>query len=79
MDFAEWLRKNMRDRHLTQRQVAWRVGVDHGTISRLLAGRPPTGRTLARLGRLFGWPPFDTVDPPTSAKGSDRPKENEDA
>lgn len=64
--FAEWLRIKMLQRGLTQRQVAWRTGVAHTTVSRLLAGSVPTARTLARLGRLFDWPPFDVVDPPTA-------------
>ena len=30
--------------------------------ARLLGGRVPTARTLARLARVLGWPPFEAVD-----------------
>jgi transcriptional regulator with XRE-family HTH domain len=54
----------MRERGLSQRHVALRTGIDHATISRLLGGhRIPSARTLARLARLFGWPPIDVLDP----------------
>jgi len=71
-DLADWLRAQMRERHLTQRQVAWRAGVDQATVSRLLGGRVPTARTLARLARVLGWPPFEAVDRAVPARGQNR-------
>lgn len=78
-DLAEWLGAQMRERRLSQRQVAWRAGVDHATVSRLLAGRVPTGRTLAGLARVFGWPPFDAIDHRSTARSSGRLANDEDA
>jgi transcriptional regulator with XRE-family HTH domain len=63
MNYANWLGCRMAERHLSQRQLAFRAGVDHATVSRTLAGRMPTVRTLSRLSRILGWPPVETLDP----------------
>jgi transcriptional regulator with XRE-family HTH domain len=48
--FNLWLRRQMRERRLSQRQLASLSGVDHSTISRLLAGgRSPSLDTAAKL------------------------------
>ncbi len=50
--FARWLRAQMRARKMSQRQLAFRSGVDHSTISRLVHGeRTPSYRTATRLAR----------------------------
>jgi transcriptional regulator with XRE-family HTH domain len=49
-DFARWLRRGLDERGISQRQLAYRAGVHHTTISRLLTGgRQPTHRTARRL------------------------------
>jgi transcriptional regulator with XRE-family HTH domain len=48
--FNVWLRRQMRERRMSQRQLAGLSGVDHSTISRLLAGgRSPSLDTAAKL------------------------------
>jgi transcriptional regulator with XRE-family HTH domain len=48
--FATWLSRAMRARHMSQRTLAGRSGIDHSTISRIAAGgRSPTLRTAERL------------------------------
>ena len=39
-DFGGWLRDAMADRQISQRALAMRTGLDHSTISRLLAPVP---------------------------------------
>jgi transcriptional regulator with XRE-family HTH domain len=48
--FNIWLRRQMRERRLSQRQLASLSGVDHSTISRLITGgRSPSLETAAKL------------------------------
>lgn len=48
--FNLWLRRQLRERRMSQRQLAMLSGVDHSTISRLLRGdRAPTLETATRL------------------------------
>jgi transcriptional regulator with XRE-family HTH domain len=50
--FHEWLQLQLKARHLTQRQLAQKSGVDHSTISRLVRGdRVPSLRTAGLLAR----------------------------
>ncbi len=50
--FAHWLRAQMRARRMSQRQLAFRSGVDHSTVCRLVQGdRTPTFGTATRLAR----------------------------
>ena len=53
-DFAGWLREAMAARRVSQRMLGHISGVDHSTISRLLAGdREPTlGTALALIRAL---------------------------
>jgi transcriptional regulator with XRE-family HTH domain len=49
-DFSEWLRAQLETRRISQRQLAFRSGVNHSTISRLLRGdRIPSLRTATKL------------------------------
>jgi transcriptional regulator with XRE-family HTH domain len=53
--FNEWLRVRLRERNLTQRQLAYLSGVNHSTISRLArSDRTPSLKTAAKLIRAFG-------------------------
>jgi transcriptional regulator with XRE-family HTH domain len=48
--FNLWLRRQLRERRMSQRQLAMLSGVDHSTISRLLRGdRAPTLETATKL------------------------------
>jgi transcriptional regulator with XRE-family HTH domain len=52
--FNLWLRRQLRERRMTQRQLAHLSGVDHSTISRLMAGdRVPSLDTAAKLARAL--------------------------
>ena len=52
---SQWLNDELRARKLTQRQLAYKSGVDHSTISRLMRGnRTPSLRTADRLARALG-------------------------
>ena len=53
--FNVWLRRQMRERRMSQRQLAHLSGVDHSTISRLVsAERVPSLATATRLARALG-------------------------
>ena len=63
--FVAWVRDVMAARRLTQRQVAKRAGIDHSTLSRLLAGRRlrlsyDTARRLYRVLEREGTAPLLT-------------------
>jgi transcriptional regulator with XRE-family HTH domain len=48
--FNLWLRRQLRERRMSQRQLAMLSGVDHSTISRLMRGdRAPTLETATKL------------------------------
>lgn len=52
--FNIWLRRRLRERRMTQRQLAARSGVDHSTISRLLSGdRTPSLATATKLAQAL--------------------------
>jgi transcriptional regulator with XRE-family HTH domain len=52
--FNLWLRRQMRERRMSQRQLAHLSGVDHSTISRLMQGeRMPSLATATRLARAL--------------------------
>ena len=49
-DFGGWLRDAMAERRVSQRTLAMRTGIDHSTISRLLAGgRSPSLTTAVAI------------------------------
>jgi transcriptional regulator with XRE-family HTH domain len=53
-DFQRWLRQRLGERGISQRQLAYRAGVDHTTVSRLLAGtRQPSRGTARRLAQVL--------------------------
>ena len=53
--FNLWLRRQMRERRMSQRQLAALSGVNHSTISRLINGeRVPSLATATRLARALG-------------------------
>ena len=52
--FNLWLRRQLRERRMSQRHLAHLSGVDHSTISRLLTGdRTPSLETAAKLARAL--------------------------
>jgi transcriptional regulator with XRE-family HTH domain len=52
--FNLWLRRQLRERRISQRQLAYLSGVSHSTISRLLVGdRTPSLETAAKLARAL--------------------------
>jgi transcriptional regulator with XRE-family HTH domain len=54
-DFGGWLRDAMAERRITQRALAMRTGIDHSTISRLLAsGRTPALSTAIAIVKVLG-------------------------
>jgi transcriptional regulator with XRE-family HTH domain len=58
--FNVWLRRQLRARRMSQRQLAYLSGVDHSTISRLVAGdRTPSLDTAAKLARALRVPVED--------------------
>jgi len=53
--FRVWLGNQMRARHMSQRMLGERAGVDHSTISRLLrTGRTPSTETMVALAAALG-------------------------
>lgn len=59
--FNAWLRRQLRERRMSQRQLAQLAGIDHSTISRLLNGRTPSLDTATRLAQALGAPFPDGV------------------
>jgi transcriptional regulator with XRE-family HTH domain len=58
--FNLWLRRQLRARRMSQRQLAYLSGVNHSTISRLLASdRTPSLDTAAKLARALRVPTED--------------------
>ncbi len=58
--FNLWLRRQLRERRMSQRQLAHLSGVNHSTISRLLAGdRIPSLETATKLARALRIPNED--------------------
>lgn len=54
--FAAWLDEGLRTRGISQRHLAYRSGVSHSAISRLLSGeRGPSLGTANRLAIVLGW------------------------
>jgi transcriptional regulator with XRE-family HTH domain len=54
--FANWLADRMRERRISQRQLAMRSGVDHATICRLVTGeRSPRLETVHAIALVLGW------------------------
>ena len=50
--FTEWLRRQLKEKRMSQRQLAQQSGVDHSTISRLVKGeRAPSLGTATKLAR----------------------------
>lgn len=53
-DFGGWLREAMAERRISQRALAMRSGINHSTISRLLArGRMPSLSTAIAIVRVL--------------------------
>ena len=50
--FNAWLRRQLKEKRMSQRQLALQSGVDHSTISRLIKGeRTPSLGTATKLAR----------------------------
>jgi transcriptional regulator with XRE-family HTH domain len=55
--FNVWLRRQLRERRISQRQLAHMSGVDHSTISRLIGGaRTPSLETATKIARALRVP-----------------------
>ena len=66
-DFGGWLRDAMADRRITQRALAMRTGINHSTISRLLAsGHMPSLSTAIAIVKVLGSGPKRLGSPYTS-------------
>ena len=53
-DLAGWLRSEMNRRRMTQRALGYHTGLNHSTISRLMAGdREPTLSTVLAVVRVL--------------------------
>lgn len=62
LSFAVWLARQLRRRHITQRELARRGGLDHSTISRILVGsRAPSWSTVQRIALVVGFPPSNVM------------------
>ena len=62
--FNLWLRRQMRERRMSQRQLAALAGVDHSTISRLLRqDRRPSLTTATKLARALKQVPGEGAEP----------------
>ncbi|HET9416394.1 MAG TPA: helix-turn-helix transcriptional regulator [Candidatus Limnocylindria bacterium] len=58
--FNVWLRRQLRERRISQRQLAHMSGVDHSTISRLIGGgRTPSLETATKIARALRVPEED--------------------
>jgi transcriptional regulator with XRE-family HTH domain len=64
-DFGGWLREALAARRVSQRVLAMRSGVNHSTISRILAGRNPSLATALAILRVLG--------PSEASQSSERP------
>jgi len=65
--FNLWLRRQMRERRMSQRQLAALAGVDHSTISRLLRhGRAPSLETATKLAGALRQVPREQAEPATA-------------
>jgi transcriptional regulator with XRE-family HTH domain len=54
-DFGGWIRDAMAERRITQRALAMRTGIDHSTISRLIArGHMPSLGTAIAIVKVLG-------------------------
>ncbi len=52
VSFNSWLRRQLKEKKMSQRQLALQSGVDHSTISRLIKGdRMPSLGTATKLAR----------------------------
>ena len=52
--FNSWLRGQLKEKKMSQRQLAFQSGVDHSTISRLITGdRVPSLGTATKLARIL--------------------------
>jgi transcriptional regulator with XRE-family HTH domain len=72
---SDWLRTHLKARRMSQRQLAEKSGVDHSSISRLLAGgRTPSLRTATQLAKALGVaePSIDDPDP-AAVRAATRP------
>ena len=60
--FNDWIRRELKARRMTQRQLAQRSGVNHSTIARLLSGdRTPSLKTVLKLATALGGLPPDAA------------------
>jgi transcriptional regulator with XRE-family HTH domain len=72
--FNAWLRSQLKEKKMSQRQLALQSGVDHSTISRLIKGdRMPSLGTATRLARGLREIADDTEGPAYFASLNARP------
>jgi transcriptional regulator with XRE-family HTH domain len=75
--FNLWLGRQLRERRITQRQLAARSGVDHSTISRLLRqDRQPSLTTATKLVKALRRVGGEDVEPETAAYFERTPEES---
>jgi transcriptional regulator with XRE-family HTH domain len=74
--FNVWLRRQMRVRRISQRQLAALAGIDHSTISRLLReDRRPSLTTATKLAGALRKVPGDQAEPETADYFERNPEE----
>ena len=72
--FNDWLRRQLKEKKMSQRQLALQSGVDHSTISRLIKGdRMPSLGTATALARGLREISDDSEGPAYFANQSSRP------
>ena len=72
--FNAWLRSQLKEKKMSQRQLALQSGVDHSTISRLIKGdRMPSLGTATRLARGLREISDDSEGPAYFASINSRP------
>src|ERR671918_1889813 len=72
--FNAWLRRQLKEKKMSQRQLALQSGVDHSTISRLIKGdRMPSLGTATALARGLREISDDSEGPAYFASLSNRP------
>jgi transcriptional regulator with XRE-family HTH domain len=71
--FNSWLRSQLKEKKMSQRQLALQSGVDHSTISRLIKGdRMPSLGTATKLARGLRVIRAEAEGPPFFARRSTR-------
>lgn len=54
--YGGWLKRRLEAEGMSMRSLSRVTGVDHSTISRIVAGRDPMYSTARALAKVVGWP-----------------------